>query len=103
MRLRTPIAAAIALIAAPLALAQDAPAPDGKALYDKKCTMCHGANGVAKSMAKGAANLNDPAWQAKVTDADIESTFTKGKGKMKAIKMTAQEGHAIVAYVLKLK
>jgi mono/diheme cytochrome c family protein len=103
MRPHTPIAAALFLIAAPLALAADEPASDGKTLYEKKCAACHGANGVAKSMAKGAANLNDPAWQGKVTDADIETPITKGKGKMKAIKMTAQEAHAIVAYVRTLK
>jgi mono/diheme cytochrome c family protein len=96
-----PIAAALILIAAPLALA--APTPSGKALYDKKCATCHGANGVAKSMAKGSANLNDPAWQGKVTDAEIESAITKGKGKMKPIKMTPQEAHAVVAHVRTLK
>lgn len=103
MRPRMPIIAAVVLTAAPLALAADAPAPDGKALYEKKCAACHGANGVAKSTAKGSANLNDPAWQGKVSDADIETAITKGKGKMKAIKMSAQDAHAIVAHVRTLK
>ena len=104
MHLRTPIlAATLLLIPAPLALAQDAAAPDGKALYQKKCAMCHGADGVAKGSAKGSANLNDAAWQAQVKDDDIESAITKGKGKMKPIKMAAAEAHAIVAHIRSLK
>jgi len=45
-------------------------AADGKALYDSKCTMCHGADGVAKEMwaKKGARSFNDPAWQKEKTD-----------------------------------
>ena len=103
MRPRTPLLAALILIAAPLAAAADAPAPDGKALFEKKCAMCHGANGVAKPAGKGSANFNDSAWQGKVADADIETAITKGKGKMKAIKMSAQDAHAIVAHVRTLK
>ena len=104
MRLRTPIlAATLVAISASLGLAADAPAPDGKTLYEKKCGMCHGANGVAKGGAKGSANLNDAAWQSKVKDDEIESAITKGKGKMKPIKMSAADAHAIVAHIRTLK
>src|SRR5262245_39605485 len=58
MTLRTvaaPMLLAFALGAISQALAADAPKEDGKALYAKKCAMCHGADGVAKPFAKGAA------------------------------------------------
>ena len=53
---------------------------EAQSLYDKKCAMCHGKDGVAKTMADGAADLNDPEWQeansaddiAKVNELHIE-------------------------------
>jgi len=36
---------------------------DGKKLYDTKCAMCHGKDGVAKAMGVGSANFNDAEWK----------------------------------------
>lgn len=77
---------------------------DGKALYSSKCAMCHGADGVAKKMAAGSANLNDAAWQEKATLESIEQVIRDGKGKMpKSDKLTAEQVTAIATYVKTLK
>ena len=79
--------------------------PDGKALYNAKCAMCHGTDGVAKSMwAKtGVKNLNDPAWQKAKTDADITKVIVEGSADKKMPgykdKMTAEDIAAVVKHV----
>ena len=92
--------AVIALVSAP-----PAQAADGKALYDAKCAMCHGKDGVAKPMAKGSANLNDAKWQEATKVEAIETAITGGKGKMKGYKdkMSAEEIKAVATYVKTLK
>jgi len=79
--------------------------PDGKALFASKCAMCHGADGVAKSMAKGSGNFNDPAWQSKASLETIEKTIAEGKGKMTkfAEKLKPEEIKAVAAYVKSIK
>ena len=91
----------VVALAAPLCLADDT----GKALYDKKCAICHGKDGVAKKMAEGSANLNDPEWQ-KINGADgIVQVTTEGKGKMKGFegRLTEEEIQQIADYVKTLK
>jgi cytochrome c6 len=88
------------------AAATPAAAPaDGKALYDKKCAMCHGANGVAKPTAKGSSNFNDPEWQKAMTDEAITKITLEGKGTMPKYqgKLTAEEVAKIVAHIRTLK
>jgi cytochrome c6 len=100
MRRTLALLALLALVLVP-ALAEG----DGKALYDKKCAICHGTDGVAKKMAEGSANLNDPEWQ-KVNGADsIVKVTTEGKGKMKGFegKLTEEEIQQIADYVKTLK
>jgi cytochrome c6 len=80
-------------------------AEDGKALYESKCAICHGKDGVAKSIAKGSANFNDPAWQ-KVNDAAaIAKVAGAGKNKMPAFKekLTEDQLKAIADYMKTLK
>jgi mono/diheme cytochrome c family protein len=74
---------------------------DGKALFDRKCAMCHGKDGVARSLAAGAGNFNDPAWQESRTLEVVIETITNGKGKMAKNegKLTAEEIQAIAEYV----
>lgn len=92
----------IALLAAFGLAAPVFAAEDGKALYESKCGMCHGMDGVAKKMAAGSKNFNDPAWK-KTATADAIITATKdGKGKMKGMgdKLSADQMKAIADYVL---
>jgi len=79
-------------------------AEDGKALYGSKCAMCHGADGVAKKMAAGAKNFNDPAWKKAETGDGIVKIIQEGKGKMKGLgeKVNAEQAKAIADYVLTL-
>ena len=78
-----------------------ADAPDGKALYESKCAICHGKDGVAKSTAKGAANLNDPKFQEANSKDAIVKIITEGKGKMKPLndKLTPEQIQAVAAHV----
>ena len=101
------LALGLSLCALPTALvrAADAPAPDGQKLYDTKCAACHGKDGVAKKMAEGSANLNDPAWQKATTVETIATVILEGKSEKKVKmppskgKLTTAEIDAIAAYV----
>lgn len=77
---------------------------DGKKLYDSKCAMCHGSDGVAKKMAAGSKNFNDPAWKKTATVDSIVKDTADGKGKMKGMsdKLSPEQMTAIANYVLTL-
>lgn len=79
-------------------------APDGKKLYESKCAMCHGMDGVAKKMAAGSKNFNDPDWKKTATAEGIIKDIHEGKGKMKGLgdKVSAEDAKAIADYVLTL-
>jgi cytochrome c6 len=93
--------AVVALVGAPAARA----AADGKALYDAKCAMCHGKDGVAKPMAKGSADLNDPKYQEGTTAEALATVIRDGKGKMPGYKdkLSDEEIKAVADYVKTLK
>ena len=95
------IALALALTSILPTRAEEPKKDEGKSLYATKCGMCHGADGVAKPMAKGSANLNDPAFQAKSTVDDIAKVILDGKGKMpkNAGKINPEQAEAIAKYV----
>lgn len=78
---------------------------DGKALYESKCAMCHGKDGVAKPMAKGSQNLNDPKFQEATKPEAIAAIVAGGKGKMKGYedKLSGEEIKAVAAHVKTLK
>lgn len=74
--------------------------PSGKELYQKKCALCHGPDGVAKPMwaKQGAKNFNDPSWQKEMTDDAIAKVVNEGisakkmpsyKGQLKADEIAA--------------
>jgi len=97
----------IAAIAALAVLGLAAPAfagDDGKSLYASKCAMCHGSDGVAKKMATGAKNFNDPAFKKSETPDGITKIIKEGKGKMKGLgdKLNDDQMKAVADYVLTL-
>ena len=95
-------AAALAGLASTMSAAV---AADGKALYESKCAMCHGKDGVAKETyaKQGARNFNDPAWQKEKTDEAITKDTTDGipAKKMPAYKekLKPEEIAAIVKHI----
>lgn len=85
-------------VAAETATAAEA---NGKMLFEQKCAICHGKDGVAKPAGKGSKNFNDPAFQKEWTADAISKIVTEGKGKMPAYrsKLQPEEIAAIAAHV----
>jgi cytochrome c6 len=89
--LTTAMAIVTALLLSPATMyAQDAPsAKDAKAaeqLYKSKCSLCHGDDGSGSSITGkqlGAKDLKSDAVQ-KMSDDDVVTAISKGKGKMPA-------------------
>ena len=80
----------------------------GKAVYDKSCKACHGADGtanpnIAKMMKVEIKDLSSADVQAH-SDADVKKIITEGQGKMKPIKSVAgKDLDNVIAYVRTLK
>ena len=80
----------------------------GKAVYDKACRSCHGADGtpnaaIAKSMKVEMKHLGSPEVQASSDDA-LKKAITDGQGKMKPVKsVSAKAADDVVAYMRTLK
>ncbi len=95
------VLAAVLAVASSICFAQD-----GAAVYKSKCQMCHGASGTpSPAMAKmmGIKPTSDPAMQA-LSAAQVASTVTNGKGKMKAISgLSDDEVKAVSAFFKTLK
>ena len=93
-----PIALVAAFGLAAPALAED----DGKKLYDSKCAMCHGTDGVAKKMGAGSKNFNDLAWKKTATVEGIVKDTADGVGntKGKSDEFSPEQMTAIANYIL---
>ena len=90
------IAISLALLALPFTAAFAADAAAGKAVFDTKCKMCHGAEGAGAAMAKTPI-AGTPA-------AAVKDVVTKGKGKMKPVaSVTGDAIDNVAAYVASLK
>ncbi len=87
-------------------MAADAAA--GKAVFDKSCKTCHGADGtanpaIAKMMKVDIKDLKSAEVQGMSADA-IKKIITDGTGKMKPVKtVTGPAVDNVVAYVHSLK
>ena len=96
----------LALAAAVAMYAADANA--GKAVYNTSCKSCHGTDGtpnaaVAKMMKVEIKDLKSSEVQS-MSEADIATVITKGKGKMQPIKaVTGKSADDVAAYVQSLK
>lgn len=74
---------------------------DGVALYDSKCALCHGKDGVGLPnwRSKGQPDFTKPEWQKAHTDEQIAESIKNGKGKfMPAFKgkLSDEETGAVV-------
>ena len=96
----------VAILAPGLAFAAgDATA--GKAVYDKSCKSCHGADGtpnaaIAKSMKVEMKHLGSPEVQGSSDDV-LKKAITDGQGKMKPVKNASAKADDVVAYMRTLK
>ena len=79
---------------------------NGKAVYDKSCKMCHGADGTPNPAMAKSMNLRDlksDEVQA-LSDADIKSVIVNGKGKMRPMKsVSGSDAEDVGAYIHSLK
>ena len=90
--------AAIALLSAP-AKADTAAA---EATYKAKCAMCHGPDGKGETATGKMMKVKDFSSEEvqKMSDADLSSAISSGKGKMAAFKtLSADQVKDLVAYV----
>ncbi len=89
------------------AVLQAADVANGKAVYDKTCKSCHGADGapnaaIAKMMKVDMRDLKSPEAQA-ASDETLKKDITEGVGKMKAVPAAASAAADVVAYMRTLK
>ena len=78
-----------------------AAAADGKATYDSKCKMCHGADGKGTPGMVKAMGVKPIGGKA---EADTKAAVTNGKNKMKPVAgVTGKALDDVAAYVASLK
>ena len=84
--------------------AAGAPGP-GRAIYERDCAMCHGMDGVASRIGRGAVDLNDPDWQQRTSEERIVQVIEEGRGQMPGWKsrLSEEEIRAVAGYVRTLK
>ncbi len=90
------IAVTLALLSVPVAAAFAGDAAAGKAIFDSKCKMCHGAEAAGGAM--------DKASIAGTAEAATKDAVGKGKGKMKPVgSVSGPALDNVAAYVASLK
>ncbi len=93
----------VAVLSAAIAFGDES--DKGKALYDEKCMICHGANG--KGDGPAAAALSPPPndfnrsefWNQKNVDQLITNQVKNGQGAMPAFKLSDDEIKSIIDYM----
>ncbi|HKZ52222.1 MAG TPA: cytochrome c [Candidatus Acidoferrales bacterium] len=97
----------VVAVVTPLLLAAGGNADAGKAVYDKKCALCHGKEGegkesIAKMMKVELPHLGSKEVQAK-SDEDLKKIITEGKGKMKPVAgLSDTDKNNVIAFVRSL-
>lgn len=80
----------------------------GRAVYEARCTRCHGADGAGRTRLAEVVeppDMSDPAWQRQRGNARMIASVANGRGQMPAFKkkLSRQEIAAAVAYVRTLR
>jgi cytochrome c oxidase cbb3-type subunit 3 len=89
----------------PNAAAQGAPRIDARAIYQRSCQRCHGADGRGTSLGRrlpGIPDFTSGRWQQSRSRAKLMASILEGKGeKMPAFrgKLDADQVSALVAYI----
>jgi mono/diheme cytochrome c family protein len=78
----------------------------GKGIYVQLCARCHGDTGAGGALPGGVAvpALNDPALQARLTDAQMARGIALGKGAMPSFMQDLDRDKlaAVIAYIRSL-
>ena len=97
----------VAVSAAVLLSASLALATDTEDVYEKKCKMCHGADGKGDTAAGKKLATRDfhSTDVMKLTDAELTDAINKGKNKMPAYaaKLKPEQVKGLVAYIHELQ
>jgi mono/diheme cytochrome c family protein len=83
-------------------------ADEGKAVFDRACKSCHGADGAGNPKIAAMMKVEIPALSSSAVqslpDAGLKAVITKGKGKMKPVaSVTGGQVDDVVAFVRTLK
>ena len=75
----------------------------GKAVFEKKCQMCHGERGdgkpaIAKALKIEMRSLSSTEVQAK-PDPELRKDIVSGNGKMKPVKLGDAELTGVIAFI----
>jgi len=102
--LRSALVLSMILLAPLPAFAADV---DGKAVYGKSCSNCHGPDGLGQTPAGKAlktVSLVDPQWTTPAALPKIEAAVRDGVPRMPAMKakLTPEEIAAVARYVQQL-
>jgi mono/diheme cytochrome c family protein len=77
-----------------------ADASAAEATYKAKCAMCHGPDGRSETATGKMMKVRDFSDVQKMSDADLTSVITSGKGKMPPYKtLSADQVKDLVAYI----
>jgi mono/diheme cytochrome c family protein len=83
-----------------------ADASSGKALYEKSCAGCHGADGKGNEKMATVLGVKDLSIVGKETknksDDELLKVLAEGRGKMPASKYTKEEQKQVLGYVRSL-
>jgi mono/diheme cytochrome c family protein len=99
------LAILIGVLAVPLAFSADASsaAAAGEATFKAKCSICHGADGSAKTMMGERLKIRDMHSEdvQKQSDAELTGIITNGKGKMTPYKgkLSEEQITQVVSYI----
>lgn len=79
----------------------------GESVYLKRCKMCHGADGEGNPamarMLKVEFKALDSEYVQNLSDEELKSVITKGKGKMAAVRgLDEQDVTDVIAYLRSL-